>query len=253
MDRGSYRILLPDGHEPGAKAPVVMFLHGYGGSSAQILGNRSLAEGLTARGFALIAPEGSLRGSAAGGAGSGRRSWVFGPFWQGRDEAAFFAEVLEDAAARFGTSLRRTVLAGFSSGAFMVHYLACEHPEAFAAYAPVSGAFWRPQPEACAGPVRLLHSHGWSDGVVPLEGRVLGGGRFVQGDAFAALELWRQTNGCASHAPAQSWRAAGVLRRRWDCAPGAEIGLVLFEGGHRIPDAWPGWLADWLAEAGALR
>lgn len=250
---GRYRIVLPEDHAPGAEVPVVMFLHGYGGSSAQVVGNRALAEGLTARGFALIAPEGSLRGSASGGAGGGRRSWVFGPFWQGRDEAVFFAEVLEDAALRFGTSRRQTVLAGFSSGAFMVHYLACSHPGAFAAYAPVSGAFWRPQPESCAGPVRLLHTHGWRDGVVPLEGRLLGGGRFVQGDVFAALELWRRTSGCADHVPSRSWEEAGVLRRQWVCAPGVEIGLLLFEGGHRIPEAWPGWLAGWLSETGALR
>ena len=40
-----------------------------------------------------------------------------------------------------------------------------------AAYAPVAGSFWRPHPdmEACAGPVDLLHTHGWRDKTVPLD------------------------------------------------------------------------------------
>ncbi|WP_409996937.1 alpha/beta hydrolase family esterase [Leisingera daeponensis] len=241
---GVYRIALPDN---AAGAPVVVFLHGYGSGGLRVMGNTALVEGLTARGYAVIAPDGTTRG------GGSRRSWVFGPFWQGRDEAAFLADVLDDAAARFATSRERTVLAGFSSGAFMVNYLACSHPEAFAAYAPVSGAFWRPQPEDCAGPVRLFHSHGWADGVVPLEGRILGGGRFEQGDVFAGLELWRRTNGCASHAPVVTMAEDGVLRRRWVCGAGAGIELVLHEDGHLVPDGWPEWMADWFESEPAVR
>ncbi|UWQ84913.1 alpha/beta hydrolase family esterase [Leisingera caerulea] len=242
---GRYHIVLPEASA--VPVPVVMFLHGYGGSGAQVLKNKALVEGVTQRGYALIAPEGRKRG------GAGPKSWGFGPFDDGRDEGAFFAAVLEDASARFGTSGAQTVLAGFSAGAFMVHYLACRDPEAFAAYAPVSGAFWRPQPEACAGPVRLLQVHGWRDEVVPLEGRPLGGGRWEQGDVFAGLELWRQANGCTSHAPDRAWREDGQLRRRWDCGPGAEIEMVLFDGGHALPGGWAGWVADWFEDETAVR
>ncbi|MBY6065953.1 polyhydroxybutyrate depolymerase [Leisingera aquaemixtae] len=241
---GNYHIALP---ERAAAAPVVMFLHGYGGSGSSVLRNRSLVEGLTRRGYAVIAPEGLRRD------GSGPQSWGFGPFTGGRDEGAFFAAVLADAAARFGTSKSKTVLAGFSAGAFMVHYLACRDPAAFAAYAPVSGAFWRPQPERCAGPVRLLQVHGWSDEVVPLEGRVLGGGRFEQGDVFAALQVWRAANGCASHAPDRAWSAEGLMRRRWDCGAGADIELVLFDGGHTLPEGWAELMADWFEDLPAVR
>nr|WP_027237989.1 PHB depolymerase family esterase [Leisingera caerulea] len=245
VQNGRYHIVLPEASA--VPVPVVMFLHGYGGSGAQVLKNKSLVKGVTQRGYALIAPEGRKRG------GAGPQSWGFGPFDDGRDEGAFFAAVLADASARFGTSGAQTVLAGFSAGAFMVHYLACRDPEAFAAYAPVSGAFWRPQPEACAGPVRLLQVHGWRDEVVPLEGRPLGGGRWEQGDVFAGLELWRQANGCTSHAPDRAWREDGQLRRRWDCGPGAEIEMVLFDGGHALPGGWAGWMADWFEDEPAVR
>ncbi|MCF6432358.1 polyhydroxybutyrate depolymerase [Leisingera sp. MMG025] len=242
---GAYHIALPaDANTP---PPVVMFLHGYGGSGAQVMRNRALSEGLTARGYAVIAPEGRKRG------GSGPQSWGFGPFTEGRDEGAFFASVLTDASERFGTSSAQTVLAGFSAGAFMVHYLACSNPAAFAAYAPVSGAFWRPQPKTCEGPVRLLQTHGWRDEVVPLEGRILGGGRWEQGDVFAGLEVWREANGCASHAPVKAWSADSLMHRRWDCGPGAEIELVLFDGGHTVPETWAGLMAEWFEDEPAVR
>ncbi|AHD00534.1 alpha/beta hydrolase family esterase [Leisingera methylohalidivorans] len=242
---GAYHIALPTAVKD--PAPVVMFLHGYGGSGAQVLRNTALIEGLTGRGYAVIAPEGRSRG------GTGPQSWGFGPFTEGRDEGAFFAAVLADAADRFGTSSAQTVLAGFSAGAFMVHYLACSDPAAFAAYAPVSGAFWRPQPETCKGPVRLLQVHGWRDGVVPLEGRILGGGRWEQGDVFAGLEVWREANGCTSHAPTTALRKDGLLRRRWDCGPGARIDLVLFDGGHTLPKGWAGLMADWFEDEPVVR
>ncbi|WP_052257725.1 alpha/beta fold hydrolase [Leisingera sp. ANG-DT] len=247
IEEGQYQIVLPDPAGAEGAVPVVMFLHGYGGSSSSVLRNRTLVAGLTQRGYAVIAPEGLRRD------GSGPQSWGFGPFTGGRDEGAFFAAVLADAAEQFGTSRSQTVLAGFSAGAFMVHYLACRDPAAFAAYAPVSGAFWRPQPERCNGPVRLLQVHGWRDEVVPLEGRILGGGRFEQGDVFAALEVWREANACTSHAPDRAWSADGLMRRRWDCGPGADIELVLFDGGHTLPKSWAELMAEWFEDQPAVR
>lgn len=247
LEGGQYHIVQPDREADDGSVPVVIFLHGYGGSGSSVLRNRDMVEGLTQRGYAVIAPEGLRRD------GSGPQSWGFGPFNAGRDEGAFFAAVLADAAERFGTSRSHTVLAGFSAGAFMVHYLACRDPGAFAAYAPVSGAFWRPQPERCAGPVRLLQVHGWRDEVVPLEGRILGGGRFEQGDVFAALEVWREANACASHAPDRAWSAGGLMRRRWDCGPGADIELVLFDGGHTVPKGWAELMAEWFEDQPAVR
>lgn len=236
---GSYHIVLPEGRDPSAAAdlPAVVFLHGHGGSGTGSLRNQSLVEGLTARGYAVIAPDALPR--------RGTRSWTFFPGWEGRDEITFLQGVAADAADRFGLKRDEMVLAGFSAGAFMVNYLACAEPDSFAAYAPIAGGFWRPQPEHCAGPVRLFQSHGWQDGVVPLEGRYLGGGRFQQGDIFAGLELWREANGCVEQAPEKREIKGETLRRSWNCAEGGDIAFVLYPGGHQIPAQWTGWMVDW--------
>ncbi|MEX0304919.1 MAG: polyhydroxybutyrate depolymerase, partial [Leisingera sp.] len=70
IEGGSYHILLPA--KAGGPVPVVMFLHGYGGSGSQVLRNKALTEGLTGRGYAVIAPEGRRRD------GTGPQNWGFG-------------------------------------------------------------------------------------------------------------------------------------------------------------------------------
>ncbi len=233
-ERGTYLIEVPDRDHP----PLVVFLHGYGGSASSTLKNRRMVEPLLARGYAVMAPDGALR--------NGRKSWNFFPGWDGRDEAAFLDEAVQDAARRFDLDADHVILGGFSAGGFMVNYLACATPGAFSAYAPVSGGFWRPHPDRCAGPVRLFHTHGWTDNVVPLEGRALGGGRFLQGDIFAGLEIWRQANDCADNRPDGFSTTGPFMRRHWTrCADGSALEFALFPGGHTVPAGWADMMLDW--------
>ena len=159
---------------------------------------------------------------------------------------AFFGTVIKDAAARHGIDPSRVILAGFSIGGSMTAYAACDAPQTFAAYAPLGGNFWRTHPESCAGPVKMLHTHGWTDTTVPLEGRWLRDGQIAQGDVFAALEIWRETNGC------DAMRADGFQitehywRRAWErCDEGSALELALFPGGHIVPDDWAEMVIDW--------
>ncbi|MBO9435876.1 alpha/beta fold hydrolase [Ruegeria sp. R13_0] len=234
---GAYHIELPEADNP----PLVVFLHGYGGSGSGTMNNRSMVEPLLARGYAVMAPEGLERPDRGG-----IQSWNFYPGFGERDETAFLSEAVDDAAERFGIDGERVVLGGFSAGGFMVNYLACDAPETFSAYVPVSGGFWRPHPESCAGPIRMFHTHGWIDNVVPLEGRLLGGGRFHQGDIFAGLEIWREANGCVDTKPSGFSTTGQFMRRNWmGCAEGSALEFALFPGGHTVPSGWADMMLDW--------
>ena len=236
-DLGDYHIALPAETNG---APVVVFLHGFGSSGGNVMKNKTLVQGFIDRGYAVIAPNAKEREPG------GRRGWVFYPGWEGRDETVFLTKVVADAADRFGTSRDETILSGFSSGGFMVNYLACDAPESFSAYAPVAGGFWKPHPNRCKGPVRLFHAHGWRDGTVPLEGRSLGGGRFQQGDIFAGLAIWRDANQCIDEKPSAYSETDMFQRRKWgNCAEGSALELALFPGGHSIPKTWNGMMLDW--------
>ncbi|MBA3909353.1 MAG: polyhydroxybutyrate depolymerase [Rhodobacter sp.] len=241
---GSYQLALPEGAGP---FPAVVFLHGYGGTGSGTMSNTGMVQTLLARGYAVIAPDGQAmtHGDGDDNGGGNGRSWDFLPDRPAtRDEVAFIKSVADDAAARFDLDRQRMLLAGFSIGGSMVSYLACKDPQAFAAYAPVAGSFWQPEPTACAGPVRLLQTHGWSDLTVPLEGRAIAED-FVQGDVFQAMQTWRETSGCGTRP--DDFSAPGEFRvRSWtDCQPGARIDFALHFGGHSIPKGWATLALDW--------
>lgn len=242
LDDGVYHIETPDEGQAGAGPyPAVMFLHGWGGSGQGQMKNRGLIRGMLARGYAVIAPTGQPRGQGRRGA---RWNSYLSPDL--RDDAAFLLEVAEDAAERFGVDRERILLAGFSGGGMMTWRVACDAPESFAAYAPVAGLLWRPLPEDCAGPVRMLHTHGWVDPVVPIEGRTVGGGVLTQADLFAGLDLIRRANGCARDDPDDYPMGERFWRRVWtDCAPGSALEFALHAGGHATPSGWSAMALDW--------
>lgn len=239
---GEYRLALAEGRA----GPAVIFLHGWGGRADATIANAGLVEGLRARGFAVIAPQGMPR--APGDTGG---AWNAVAASDRRDDVAFLRAVADDAAARAGLNRGRMLLAGFSGGGMMAWRVACDAPDSFSGYAPIAGLLWRPLPMACTGPVRLLHVHGWADEVVPIEGRAVAGGRIVQGDLFAGLALLRAANGCRSDAP-DAYRAEGpFLIRRWrGCAPGAALDFALFPGGHRVPEGWAALALGWFEAFG---
>ena len=213
IESGTYHIVLPDGEGP---FPALVFLHGAGGQGESSA--KSFA-GLVERGYAVIGPDGVPR------EGSNRRGWSFHPDWPPRrDEAAFIRDVLDDASATHGIDRERVLIGGFSIGGSMVSYLACQDPDIAAAFVPVAGSFWRPHPplDACAGPVRLFHTHGWRDGTVPIEGRPLRNGTILQGDVFHAMQVWRETNGCDGLKATEFETGETYWRRSWpECRHGA--------------------------------
>lgn len=238
---GAYHLVLPDNPD---NAPVALFLHGAGSNGANVMRNTRLVDAFLDRGFAVLAPSALPRRPGASGG-----VWSFYPGWNGRDEPAFFQAAVADAAAQFGTSDDRVLLTGFSAGAFMVTYLACDTPNGFPAYAPLAGTFWEPLPSDCAGPVKLFQTHGWTDKTVPIEGRPLRNGTWLQGDVFASLEIWRRANDCPSMAPDEYKTTGTFMRRSWtDCAQDSALEFALHPGGHSIPAGWVDMVVDWFED-----
>ncbi|MGE7471496.1 alpha/beta hydrolase family esterase [Bosea sp. NPDC003192] len=226
---GRYRILLPP-RPRSEPLGAILYFHGYQGSAEEVIADPALTAVARQLGVALIAPDGA------------GRTWSYpGSPARNRDEFAFVGQVLDDAVPRFGIDPRRILASGFSQGGSMVWYLACRMPTRFAAFAPIAGAFWEPQPEHCEGPrPPLIHVHGVSDATVPIAGRALRSGA-RQGDLFKSLAVLAP-GGCTAGwaGTVRTDIAAGKLscRLATGCDGSARLELCLHDGGHVADAAW---------------
>lgn len=213
----SYRVALPD--HPDGRA--IIFYHGYRGSAAAEMRNPGLRNLARDLGAILIAAASRDNDWNIPGSPSEDTS-------RPGEELAYFDALLTDAQARFGLDPARTLAAGFSAGGMVVWNLACFRGQSVAGFAPMSGTFWEPLPEACpTGAVDLYQSHGTRDSVVPMAGRPIQDTR--QGDVAKAFALMTQTGGYGAPKPDP---VDGYDCARQTNPAGKVLELCTFPGGH---------------------
>jgi polyhydroxybutyrate depolymerase len=157
----SYRIDLPANPQG---APIIIGLHGGGGSADQFARSSGLSRPANRQGYTVIYPEGTGRAATWNGGyccGSAQRNQV--------DDMAFLDAVIADATRRFGLNPERLYLTGMSNGAIMAETYAARHPGRVRAVAGVAGTMDTGRIRV-KGPVPLLHIHGTADAMVPYAG-----------------------------------------------------------------------------------
>lgn len=220
--------------------PLVVFLHGAGGTAAWADSETGWSVLAAREGFALALPEGTPpHPDRPPKFLTNPQRWNDGsPSPVGdADDVAFLAAVLDDAAARTPIDPARVYVTGFSNGAGMTFRAAAELAGRFAAAAPVAGLCWVRDPRP-ARPVPTLYLVGTADPLIPLRGGDVRSPwlhRIVRRPPVAdTLERWAAGLGCAA-GPEVEADAGGV---RVEAYPGpAEFRAVLIDGlGHH----WPG-------------
>ncbi|MBW4709827.1 polyhydroxybutyrate depolymerase [Roseobacter sp. YSTF-M11] len=226
----------PDAGPPTA---LVLFLGGSGANAERIATQSSVVATFLANQAAVAIPQGLPP------FGEGAPNWAVRDGRQmPRDDVAFILDVIADARMRLDLNTLPVLLTGFSRGGSMIWDIACQVPEAADAYAPIAGAFWIPEPQTCNGPVHLFHTHGFTDPVVPLEGRPVRDGTRQQGDVFTGLRLWRAVNACGSRADDHDVGEDRWIKRWTTCEDGS-VTLMLHEGGHAVPSGWADTTFAW--------
>lgn len=131
VTEGSYRIRLPT-NASGRQLGAVIYFHGWQQAAEDVMSDASLAATAERLGIALVALNGE------------QKTWSFpsSPTHH-RDDFEYVHAVVDDLVEHFPIDRKRLLGAGFSQGASMMWYLACREPRLFAAFAPMSGAFWR--------------------------------------------------------------------------------------------------------------
>jgi polyhydroxybutyrate depolymerase len=180
----SYRLFVPPGYDGRTALPLVLDLHGSGGTAA--------GQAETSRFEALAAREGILVATLQAGAQGNR--WNVPITTERPDDVQYVSDVIDDVAARACTDTQRVYATGFSGGARMSSLLACKLNDRIAAIAPMAGLRW---PGPCAGrAIPVLTFHGLADPQNTYDGGVAGrGGEWVE-SVPAALAGWAMHNGC---------------------------------------------------------
>ena len=231
----TYLLDTPGSSAPSAGRPLLILLHGGGGTAdsmdKQTGGLPALA---TAAGYAVARPQGL------------NRQWNDGrEVNKDVDDVAFVSAMVDDIASRQPIDRGRLYAAGISNGGFMSGRLACEAGLGIAAIAQVAATLGVDTDAACnpGHPVSVLAILGRADPIVPYaggpvrlpwDGSETGRGIVLGGEAY--LLRWVQRNGAGApiDGPSIAPDAASVIAT----APsGAEVELVTVEGGGH---AWPG-------------
>lgn len=237
---GEYRIRKPAGTGP---FPTVIYLYGSLGNSKQKINETGFVQAFVERGYAVIVPAAlNLRYQDGLGSGwhlrheRGRKQ---------RNEVEFIREVIRDAEITHNIDRNRILIAGMSRGAFLAWEIACHDPGLAAAYAPIAGGYLGPMPNRCARPVRLLHTHGRADQIVPINpdsSDRSGGARY--NPVSETVAKMARSSGCIEAGRPTKFRE--YERVSWkSCGLGGSVDLLLHDGAHTIPYSWYSVIVDW--------
>jgi polyhydroxybutyrate depolymerase len=175
---------VPPSYDGRTALPLVLDLHGSGGSAA--------GQAATSRFEELAARERVLVATLQAGAQGNR--WNVPITAERPDDVQYVSDVIDHVAARACTDTSRVYATGFSGGARMSSLLACKLNDRIAAIAPMAGLRW---PGPCEGrAIPVLTFHGLADPQNTYDGHVEGrGGEWLE-SVPEALAGWAMHNGC---------------------------------------------------------
>ncbi len=248
-------MFLPPGLDSDVPAPLLVMLHGFGGSGEWHEGYVRLAPIAAARGMLYVHPDGSINAEGA-------RFWnatdaccdVAGT---GIDDAAYLAGLIREIGQRVAVDPRRVFVVGHSNGGFMSYRMACDHADLVAGIASLAGASYAERTSCSpSAPVSVLQIHGTLDDIVDPEGGNLADLLGADDDRLAdypsardTADAWAELDGCTGSPTSQpeALDLDGVVQGAsgpndttvsayGGCVPGVGVELWMIDGGDHDPD-----------------
>lgn len=242
----TYRIHVPAARDGGRSVPLLIALHGGGGTGEKM--ERLALGGLTAlaerAGFVVVYPDGIEKHW-----NDGRAKVKYRAHREKIDDVGFIAALIDRLAQEHGIDRQRVYVTGISNGGMMSNRLACELADKIAGIAPVAANMPADLVSMCAPsrPISVLMMGGVDDPMMPWAG---GEAHFLRrkfGQVLSAMDtikFWAAHNRCSA-APTVAWEADadredGTRVRKetyHGCRDGVEVVLYAIEGGGHT---WPG-------------
>ena len=235
----SYLIYVPKIYDSlNVAVPLVMNMHGFGGSSSQQMLNGDFRPIADTANFIVVHPQGLTQNVSVTEFGIPLQipspGWaVFGTVADGDADRKFIADLVDTIKAHYKINSNRVYATGFSQGGFICHDLAAFNSGAFAAIASVSGTMVPSHYSACAPmhPMPVMMIHGTSDPLIGYYGSVSTTGIFKNAvnslSVDTILTSWISFNKCIPLSdPASEYRLPDV-----NTSDGSTVEHLVYKGG----------------------
>lgn len=173
----SYTIYVPHAYDERQLLPVVIMLHGGGGTANAAIEETGWADKAEREGFLAVFPEAMARDpSQRSNFARNPQLWNDGsdrfyPDQKAPDDVAFIDALIDDLCSIFPVDREQIFVTGFSNGASMCFQIGAKLSKRIAAIAPVAGACWLDS-VVLEHPVSLYYMTGLNDPLNIIEGGV---------------------------------------------------------------------------------
>lgn len=191
----TYRLHIPLSHDRNNPVPLVIALHGGGGTGYNMekLSRRGFNTLADREGFVVVYPDGI------------EKSWNDGRIGKEIDDVGFISTLIDRLIKEYNIDPKRIYVTGMSNGAIMSYRLACELTEKIAAIAPVAGNMPQNIYPSCSPsmPISVLAINNANDPLVPFAGGNITGpfgfkklGKVLS--TYDTIGFWVNNNNCSA-------------------------------------------------------
>ncbi len=234
-------VRVPSDYDPNVEYPLVILLHGYSASGGVQNIYFGLSNQVTALGFILVVPDGTVTSEGA-------RCWNATDACcnfdtDDGDDVGSLRGLIAEAQANYRVDPRRVYLFGHSNGGFMAHRMACEASDLVSSVVSLAGSTFVDD-ASCAPttyPVSVLAMHGDADDTVLYDGN-----QFYPG-ASETIRRFAVHAGCDTSNPAIAPNidvvgsiagAETTVLQYSGCPEGVDVDFWTLVGAPHIPGPW---------------
>jgi poly(3-hydroxybutyrate) depolymerase len=232
----SFIVHIPVSYDPAIRRPLLVILHGGGGSARGMFDAHPLEEYAESTGYVFVAAQGTPRVGQGGNGWNGTAA-----FDEGVDDVGYLERLIVQLSNTLAIDDHRRWMAGFSGGATMAVRFATERSELLAAIGTFAGKVGRAEgttppflfPPAPTTPLSVQMTYGTED--PNFLGEIQDGS--LSTSARQGMEWWAGALGCGAVPTVEVQRRGVTFDTYTGCASGTIARMVTVEGmGHMWPD-----------------